>query len=78
MHHRDSALSGRAVAMKFLSITQRLSLIVGLLVLHRIGVNQMAVETGAAADQLLASADDLGKQAAILRGDVDNAKSRAA
>ena len=45
-----------------------------------VGVNQVAAETGAAADQVLASADELGKQAEILRGDVDGflAKIRAA
>ncbi|MDB5410127.1 MAG: chemotaxis protein, partial [Rhodospirillales bacterium] len=36
------------------------------------GVNQAAGETGAAASQVLASSEELGKQAATLRADVDS------
>jgi methyl-accepting chemotaxis protein len=37
-----------------------------------IGVNQAAGETGAAANQVLVSAQELGKRAATLRADVDS------
>ena len=37
-----------------------------------VGVNQAAGETGAAANQVLTSAEELGKQAETLRKDVDS------
>jgi methyl-accepting chemotaxis protein len=37
-----------------------------------VGVNQAASETGAASNQVLASAEELGKQAETLRADVDS------
>jgi methyl-accepting chemotaxis protein len=45
-----------------------------------VGVNQAAAETGTAAGQVLTSAEELGKQAETLRGDVDRflAEIRAA
>ncbi|MDR3437771.1 cache domain-containing protein [Telmatospirillum sp.] len=45
-----------------------------------IGVNQAAVETGATSNRVLASAENVGRQAEALRADVDNflAKIRAA
>ena len=36
------------------------------------GVNQAAAETGTAADQVLAAAEQLSRQAETLRGDVDS------
>jgi methyl-accepting chemotaxis protein len=36
------------------------------------GVNEAAAETGKSADKVLVSAEELGKQAATLRADVDS------